>query len=96
MSEIDKEKVKQFFEILLKEFKTLETELVAHRKVIEALKRQYSDLDDSLELARKNPDILRAMDKKYEGILKSWNSQLDQMKSVDEFFREWKPKGPIN
>jgi hypothetical protein len=96
VSEISKDKLRKALELIAKNFKALETELVVHQLVIRALKAQFSDLDDSLELARKNPEILQKMDKKYEEILKSWNIQLDQMKSVDEFFRAWNPEGPIN
>ena len=96
MTEIDKDKIKATLDLILKDFKTLETELVAHQEIIKGFKTQFSDLDDCLELMRKNPAILQAMNRKYDEIRNTWHKDLDLMKSVDEFFQAWKPLGPIN
>lgn len=96
MSEISKDKLREVFAVILKDFKALDTELLVHQTVIRALRVQFSDIDKSLEITRKNPDVLQAIDRKYDKILESWNKQLDRMKSVSEFFQEWKPQGPIN
>jgi hypothetical protein len=93
---IEKEKLVKTFDIILDNFKKLETELLVHRTVIEALKPIFSDLDESLERARKNPILLGTIDKKYEEMRQSCLQRLDLMESVSEFVASWKPTGPIN
>jgi hypothetical protein len=93
---IEKEKLKIVFVLLLDEFKKLDTDRLAYRKVIDQLKTQYPDLDDVFQAMQIHPAVVRAVNEKYTKILKDWNSQLDLMESVSEFFASWKPTGPIN
>jgi fatty acid/phospholipid biosynthesis enzyme len=95
-NDVQKEKIIKAFDFILDAFKKLETELLAHQAVILALKTQISDLDQSLEFARKSPAVLQMIEKKYEQIRQSAHSQLDSMESVSQFFLEWNPAGPLN
>jgi hypothetical protein len=95
MSEINKEDAKKFLKMVLETLKSMETELAVHQHVVRGLKNQFSDLDECLKMLRGNADILRAMDEKYDAILKSWVQNLDQMKSVSKFLRDWKPKDAL-
>jgi hypothetical protein len=95
MPEISVDDFKKMLEVFLARFKILETELVVHQTVILLLKPQFPRCDDYLKETRENPGVRQVMDNKYDKILESWHSHLDEVKQVSEFFQAWKPQGPI-
>jgi hypothetical protein len=95
---MNKDKAKAFFELILKDFKAMETELIVRGKIIEGLERQFriSDIKDVYKLMQENPSILQTMNEKYDDLRSTYHKQIDSMISVDEFLEAWKPTGPIN
>ena len=65
--EIDERKYKKLIIEIIAAFKKLDTELLAHKMVFEALiKPHYSDAEHSLESAINNPRIQKIMREKYD------------------------------
>jgi hypothetical protein len=95
---VDKEKYKRLIQQFFESFKALEKELTAHQMVILSLKTQFSDLDESLEVARNSPLLERQMYEKYDVVLEKLLKLIDEAAADQDLFRlfqEWKPKGPI-
>jgi uncharacterized protein (DUF3084 family) len=94
--EIPPEKLRALFDLFLEHMRKVETELAAHQLVLTALKTEYSDIEDTVDMARKNPAIAEKMDKKYAALRQRFQSQLGSMRSVYEFLEKWTPEGPVN
>lgn len=98
--EIDERKYKKLIIEIIAAFKKLDTELLAHKMVFEALiKPHYSDAEHSLESAINNPRIQKIMREKYDLPLERLLKQVDESvrkNSLLKWVEEWKPSGPVN
>lgn len=98
--EIDAKKYKNVLIEIITGFKKLDTELLAHKTVFEALiKPQCSDAEVLLETARNSVQVQKIMNEKYDAPLEKLLTQADEQIRVDsllELFAKWKPKGPKN
>jgi hypothetical protein len=98
--EIDERKYKKLIIEIIAAFQKLDTELLAHKMVFEALiKPHYSDAEHSLESAINNPRIQKIMREKYDLPLERLLKQVDESvrkNSLLKWVEQWKPSGPVN
>ena len=96
---MDSDKVKRVVIVLLKNLKSLETELVAYRMVFRAASQveELSDLNSALQLAKQR--VSQEMDQKYDDIAEKFQHIIDQDsldQEVSEFLKSWNSEGPAN
>jgi len=96
---IDKEKFQSFLLQILRDFQSLETELLAYKAVHVALEARIADLDETLEFIRRSPIAQGVTSEKYAALRETFTQLLDGIQTdqdLDRFLREWKPIGSAN
>lgn len=97
--EIDRRKFRNSIIKVMTGFKQLETELLAHRLLVHALNFQYSDVEETLEVARNSVQVQEMMRQKYDVPLEAVLKRFDESSPGQDLFgwiQEWKPSGPID
>ena len=99
--EIKKEQYKALLTTVVGKLKRLETELMAYRLMIYALKQVelHYPYDEAFRTALGSPQIARAMNAKYDGFLDIALKTIDENAANQEllkFLKEWNPEGPVN
>lgn len=91
-----------FLKQLTEGFKGLEFELLVYKAVIESMKTVMGvepEMEQLLQMARKNQAIQKMVDEKYDKPLEEALQLLDQLaadQALLEILKTWKPKGPPN
>ena len=101
--EIDPEKLKAAMRYTIQNLKALDSELMAYRIVLRAV-RAYLDpdlnLDEALELTRNSESLRQLMDQKYDATTEKFLSRTIDQESLSqdlyEWLEKWKPEGPPN
>jgi hypothetical protein len=101
--EIDPEKHKLLMVDMLHAFKTLESQLLAHKMVLHALKLYHSldqeEMDQALEISLNSPALQKMMNKKYDEGVEMLIKQFDAAileEELSKWLRDWKRQSPPN
>ena len=101
--EIDNEKLKDFVINMFKNYRDLETELMAYRMMIRlvTITGMASGIpwEETLEAGKKNPMLIKMMADKYDPIVADVLKAIDQAgpgQALSEWMKKWKPSGPVN
>jgi hypothetical protein len=101
--ELDKEKFRLLLIATMKNYRELETEILALRASLMALVRTFQiegDPEDLIRTARNSPPIQNLMAEKYDAPLASFLQKFDKAMEIDEkileFLRSWKPSAQPN
>ncbi len=99
--DIHKDQYKKLTAYMIGTFRKMETEILAYRVVIQAVKALNPGypFDAALNQARCSSAVLEVMSKKYDEYLETLLKAIDQAnedQEISEFLRSWTPQGPIN
>jgi len=102
--EIDPEKFKALAAEIFQKFRELETEMQALRFAIyltkvDGLTDPAIPWEATIEAAKQNPFLVKMMADKYDPLVADVLASIDQAslgQVLSEWFRKWKPSGPIN
>lgn len=100
--EIDPEKLKAAMRYTIQNLKALDSELLAYRIVLQAVRAYLGpdlNLDEALELTRNSESLRQLMDQKYDATTEKFFSRIDQeslSQDLYEWLEKWKPEGPQN
>jgi hypothetical protein len=100
--DIDPEKQKKVITWFITQIKNLELEILACRAVFifaDHVLHIGPELKQALTQARESPSIHAIVDKKYDSVLETLLSTIDQAQmeqSLAEWLRDWKPEGSPN
>lgn len=97
--EIDRDKFRELLLWVFSGLERAEKELLAHQATFVLLKAsgEFGDLDQVLQKAREQ--ATRGVEKKHEEIRELIHKLLDPAnkdQALEQFLREWKPKGPVH
>jgi hypothetical protein len=101
--DIDVEKLKAFAEVTIRNFKALESQLIAYRMVFLSLKKlepfEYEKLNRAFDIFINSQNLQAQMHEKYdeplEALLKKFSEARPDQDPL-QWFRDWKPEGPRN